>query len=809
MNINDVPPQDITTTPPAPTDPTQSLSGNINQLDPNEIQTQDEHFGTPGQQVITGLEGAAQGVIGPLAPAIERGFGVNPQDINARAEANPLTHAGSEAAGFGASLFVPVLGEASLAGQVGNIGEHAAALLPEATGTIAKIASTGIKTGAEMAALQTSDEISKVVTQDPNQTLQTAAINIGLSGILGGVGGSVLGSVGPLWDKAVNKIGAEKLATDFMGETQHIMDTGTDPVAATTAELQGRIQAADDMWKTMSETKPEVLAQAMPEATPENAAKIDASIQDISDQMQEKLNKAAGSVKTKNALPYLNEDLMNFQEAVTNPNASFADKFVATNKLKTTLEGYAKWGEGFGATEESSAKGQLGRSLSNIIRPTLEDTKIWGAAGDVQRVTNDAISESIRATKDMRSAVTSKLMGESQVDPSKVQTLLNQTNAGKASLKANKIAQYLESTQKYADAINTVHMENGLEAPLSSKLNPTPVLDHALNTPLTPGVSLARWANKNGADMVAKSIGEATSGGVGGGLGFLIGHPLVGAAVGEKVLSPIFSALAKPLAETAVNPTAMKATVEYLGNFIKGAKQLSTATANLMKPGVEVLAKDAIPTQESRDKLQKSLDLAQNPQNIQKVGGQIGHYLPQHATAAAYTVSVASQYLNNLKPKQPTLNAFDKAAPIDKAQQTKYNRALDIAQQPLMVLEHVKNGTLLPQDVQTLNTIYPNLHSQMISQISNELIKNKADNIQIPYAQRVALSQLMGAPLDSTMSPPIVQAIMKSSMTQQAQQQNQPGKAPKKASGVELKQINQVNTLYPTQLESRQMNKRQ
>ena len=154
------------------------------------------------------------------------------------------------------------------------------------------------------------------------------------------------------------------------------------------------------------------------------------------------------------------------------------------------------------------------------------------------------------------------------------------------------------------------------------------------------------------------------------------------------------------------------------------------------------------------------------------------------------------------------MNPFDKEPPADKAQTAIYNRQLDIAQQPLLVIKHAKDGTLLPQDVNTIQTIYPGLHSAIVQKLNDEMIDKKSQGVAIPYAQRVSLSLLMGStPLDSSMSPQNMQAIMKSSMTQQAQQQNQPG-TQKPASGAALKQINKTNELYPTSIESRLMKKR-
>lgn len=566
-NINDVDPGDIARTQAPVAD---GADGNIHNLAPNQVQSQDDYYSSPGQQLATTAEGLAQGVLGPLAPAIEQGLGITTgADIRGRAHANPITHGLSEAAGFAGSLAIPGLGEAGLAGQVGNIGEHAAALLPEGAGIIAR---SGIKASAEMAALTTSDELSKMVTQDPNQTLGSAAINVGLSGLIGGTGGVALGGISQLWNKSKNLLGVDQLLEDFQNESQAIRD-------AKNPDLQG-----------------------------------------------------------------LDQD---------NPDGP---------------------------------------------------------------VTN---------------------------------------------LKA------------------------------------------------TPGTKLARWVDAHGAGVLSKSLGEAVGSTIGGGLGAIVGHPIIGAIAGEKTLTPLFSALAKPFAENVIDAPAAKAAVDYVIDAIRGQKLLSDSISNVFGKGSEVIAKDLIPDQSSRDQLQKSIDYASNPQNALNVGGTTGHYLPDHATALGQTTAQAVNYFNALKPTQPTLSPLDKAAPIDPAAQAKYNRALDVAQQPLLVLQHVKDGKLLPQDVQTLNTVYPGLQKSMVSGLTKGLIDNKA---QLAYPQRVSMNLLMGqTPLDSTLSPIGMQAIINSASpkSQVLAQQTKSGKSSGHATSATLNQIDKVNSLYATSLQARQIGKRQ
>lgn len=793
------------TSPQIPVDSTQ-----LNQFDPDQFINQngigaepvDEAHTTLPQQALTVAEGLGEGALGAISPALEEASGLTTgADIRAREQSNPWEKGVSKAASFVGSLAVPGLGEYGLASQVGNIGEHVAAALPVA---LPKLASIGIKAGAEMAALATSDEISKMVTQDPDQTLGSAALNIGLSGVIGGAGGAILGSVSPLWKKFTNVSGVEKLASDFMGETKAIQEAG-DPLAKAVEEISGRINETEAMRDTIREMKPGILESAMPEMNPENAAKIDAQLNEISGNIESRLNNAAKSIKTKSAVPYLSEDLQKFQSVITDPNTSFADKYLATNELKSTFQGYAKWA----ATEEGTAKGLLGRELSSPIREALEDTDTWGKAADVQKVTNEATTNVIKATKDFKPQLTSALMGENSVAPEKVQTLLNQTNVGKAGRKASVLRNYLEYTQKQADAINKVFVENGLEAPISSKLNPTPFINHALETEITPGVALARWANKNAVSVAGNALGEAGAGVVGGGLGALVGHPLVGAWMGEKVLSPIFSALAKPLAENAIDSVAAKSAINYVSDAIKGQRLLDDATKNMFKSGAEVISKDLIPDQESRDKLDKSLEHASNPQNAVNVGGPIGHYLPQHATTAVRTAQIAQNYLSSLKPSNPITSPLDVPIPVSKSQMEKYNRALDVAQQPLMALKYLKDGTLTPQDIQTVKTIYPGLYPAMVKKLVSSMIDHKDSGKMMPYSQRVALNSFIGgSALDSTMTPESMQSIIKSSMPEQQPQMAQKSHRGNKASGAELSQIDKVNKMFVTPSQARESNKR-
>lgn len=483
----------------------------------------DDRYGGTGQTALAAIEGGAQGVLGPIAPALERASGLTTaDDIRGRALAHPIVHGLSEAATFGASAaFGDELG---LSGVVGEAGNAAAHIFPGVA---------GVKTAAELATITASNEFSKMVEKDPNQTLGSAAINVGLSGIVGGIGGNLLDKLNPL-------------------------------------------------------------------------------------------------------------------------------KYFAKNAMRA--------------------------------RATDTITGLMGGIGS--GITGAAIGSGIGATVGL------------------------------------------------------------------------------------PGVG-----------------------------------SIVGGVIGEKVLSPVFNYLSRPLAEKLANLPAAEAAYDYLYSANQGQKALNNYLGTFFERGAQTVNLSDIkgitmPSQASRDDLKNILEKAQNMDKAIDIGTNLNHYLPEHTVGAAQTTSNAVNYFNSLKPVQMAESPLDKKPPIDKASEANYNRQLDVAQQPLMALQHVKNGNLLPQDMQTLRTIWPGVHDSLIQKLTDGIIKNKEAVQKLPYAQRNSLSMFIGGnPLETTMSPQSAQAIIRSSSPQSLSHSAQvTGHA--RPSSATLNQLNKVDALGATSLQAREFQRR-
>jgi hypothetical protein len=136
-----------------------------------------------------------------------------------------------------------------------------------------------------------------------------------------------------------------------------------------------------------------------------------------------------------------------------------------------------------------------------------------------------------------------------------------------------------------------------------------------------------------------------------------------------------------------------------------------------------------------------------------------------------------SNYLNSLRPlkNQPKL-AFDDV--MDQRDKLKsYNQALDIANHPLTVLQHIKNGTIETDHVKHLNNLYPEVYGHLQKKLTERITKAQMKGEKPPFKVRQGMSMFMNVPLSGEFKPQNIQAAQ---ATFQIQKQQQAIPQPKK-----------------------------
>lgn len=801
---------------PKATSPVQEQTKSPDFVPDESFVADEDKYGTAGQGVKAFVEGAGRGLAGPVFTGLETGILHNAEEQRMRQEQRPILSGAGEITGLvapalisggatagaragisGAAEAASVLSKAAKFTQAGVLEKAGAKVVAglglggKEASILGKIGAKSVSEAAQMAMLQGGDEVSKMIRDDPGRTSDTVAAHIGLATLLGGVGGAAFGSVAPLWKSTVgNKAG--QLIEDFKGrmgfhlENPDLNKTVADELTNYVGETK---KVADEVYGANG-LKAQDLAKVMPdmhEGIAQQAERISTSLDDT-------LKKLGDDPHAK----LLQNERDKYLSVITSPEASTGQVFEATQKLKQQMQEWAKFNKNLSPLAERPFR-NAAVELAHDLRTSLEDTGVWGKAAELQSSINGAASKYFPSLNKFEKLLTEELLpGERVISPGKIETLINGIGKARSEIPIQKIENFLDASEAYRKEIGNIHTRLGLDNPIQpTSLSAT----KGLIGEATPGSKLADYFVKKGIYNLA---GESLGTGVGAGLGSLVGHPAVGAIIGEKAFSPFITSvlpgLVNAFRKTANNAAGIKAAVDYGMAAAKGDAALKAATRGIFREGAE---KSAIePHEGDRVKLDKSLKAAQiNPEGLMKVAGDIGHYLPEHATAIGQMTANAVNYLNSLRPDTAPRNPLDSKLPPNPLKQAAYSRALDIANKPLIVLSRLGQGRLTPSEVSTVKTLYPALYAKMSQQVMDSIIQSKSKGDSIPYSKRLQLSMFLGQPLDSTMTP---MAIMAAQPKPQAQPPGENGGGGKPPAASSVKGLSKMGVMAQTGPQTRQ-----
>lgn len=247
-------------------------------------------------------------------------------------------------------------------------------------------------------------------------------------------------------------------------------------------------------------------------------------------------------------------------------------------------------------------------------------------------------------------------------------------------------------------------------------------------------------------------------------VGMMTGHnPVISGILGElaeklgvNAPNAIKLAMLKAMGSTEpVSAQGFRSAVSSIAATAKGETTIARGTAALFKSGAQVFTSSQMPDQSDRDKIDKVVTNSQtNPNLLMNMANSPGgHYMPEHHQAMVQTTQRSLTYLATLQPKPTQNNPLDKPTPPSDMAQARYNRALDVAQQPAVVLQHIKDGTLQPTDVADLKAMYPALYSRISAKMMNHMAGAADNETSIPYHSKIAMSMFLGQPMDSSMTP--------------------------------------------------------
>lgn len=204
---------------------------------------------------------------------------------------------------------------------------------------------------------------------------------------------------------------------------------------------------------------------------------------------------------------------------------------------------------------------------------------------------------------------------------------------------------------------------------------------------------------------------------------------------------------------------AFKTMVEMINSTMKGEALSNRATRALFSGANKVIPEHLFATTHDTENLDKKLKkVDQHPPSIEDANTMVGYYMPNHGMAMGATTANAVGYLNSLRPQSTKTAPLDSDIEPTHAENEKFNRALEIAQQPLTAVQHIVDNQLTSDDVTHLKTLYPSLYTRLSHKITDEMINHTSKGKEIPYDLRFGLSTFLGQALDSSFNPQEIQA---------------------------------------------------
>jgi hypothetical protein len=264
------------------------------------------------------------------------------------------------------------------------------------------------------------------------------------------------------------------------------------------------------------------------------------------------------------------------------------------------------------------------------------------------------------------------------------------------------------------------------------------------------------------------------------------------------------------LAENAMKRTAdqldrIPSTLARMGKTTKGIASTAAAVGvskGIVSPLTRIVDEESKSEKSKKELLKQITDhasqFADNPTHtlnqIAKVTEPIGQMgAPTVSAHLSNKIMRTGTYLMQSIPKPPTPNTpFHQRpwTPSD-AEMAAFEKKVDVMTNPFSVIDHLENGTLAKEHVESLQVNFPKLFAAMRSRIFDEMTDK---NHKMPYGSRLKLGLLLGGETDPSMKQSAV-----ASFQAQFQKQDQP----MNESGAQM----QIASSTATDLQKREMNK--
>jgi hypothetical protein len=443
----------------------------------------------------------------------------------------------------------------------------------------------------------------------------------------------------------------------------------------------------------------------------------------------------------------------------------------AFNRLKTLRQSldeaipYGKNALGMGFSDRNSAN--VLKQVRRAVKDTLTDETVFGAAAARRAGLDDAQSEWLRLTQ--KNGVFKKAFLDSSgtIPSTKIDTWLNSLAKDKGVESAEAWGQLVSASKRVIS-----------EAEASFKSAPVGTFNRsAVDELVSKAAKMAEETQAAG--KVTATMKYLGSGGVGipnsGPFVPNVGMRLAGQAA-EMLLPGAVTSAVKATINIAKTATSVPRMVSVLSALDAAGKaigrQVDAAAGVLVRGSVkarnigrsEAAAGIASSFGRTSEEAQatflrraKEIQGAAQPQSMMDALTRQTEGLDEHAPNTAKAMQAASArgvaFLQSKLPKPPNNGLLGPEWVPSQDQVSKFNRYYLAVDNPTAILKQAAAGTLTPEAVEAVRTVYPQLFARMTQSVMEKLTSTRGP---VPYQSRLMLSMLLGTDLDGSLKPDFI-----------------------------------------------------
>lgn len=392
------------------------------------------------------------------------------------------------------------------------------------------------------------------------------------------------------------------------------------------------------------------------------------------------------------------------------------------------------------------------RNLYEGLRQTLERSDLWGEAADVQRAVNLAYTGDLTTRNAFARRFLAGDAARDDVDPfrriaqgdsAQVDAFLRRAGTVANDTAEGTFRESLDATDRLLRV-----MDEHLDLPPDVRAEIVDGLRGAARarTTFDEAVADARRMNTWRAVSGPGAGFERTVAGTA--FGAMAGGPL-GALAAAAATNPAIAVRALGMLERITQNTAGQigdSVRGFLTSARSGAREAGRRTRRALVSGAEAyrarvgqLDEDTRNPRGASERLARSLeglDAAPTVRDSVAAGvARANGYLAQHRPGAR---AIAGQ----LRPRTDALPSA--------GEMHAFLRRARVVDDPMSVLDDVRDGRISGEAVDALRTVYPRLYQQITQAVVRELAASGAEP---SYQQRIALAVLLGVPTDPSLTP--------------------------------------------------------